>query len=263
MKNSLSKILLRRDSRLFNYDKVFGSTTDFPTRLFADAGLLEIQQPGNVMCTAFATTNVASAITGKDYDQIALWADMQGQNKVMPNGADPVDAFSVAVKSGLHVVPTGEIEKPAIAYFQVELGHYDFFTNVKSYMTLEWRKGHQRIVAVGTPWAKEWLWPLSDTVLPEGTTSFTNHEWIVTGWDDELHPNCFRIDWFGGRYNWVTQVDFNKAMDALYGTKALGFAATSAEHIEALKSIKISLLSKALDLCYNIIILWTPRLSRR
>lgn len=263
MKTPLSKILLKIDPRLFNYQEHYGSTADFPVRLFTDAGFLEVQPVGDVECTAFSACNAASAMTGKRYDHIALWADMQGLGKVSASGADPADAFSIAVKKGLHVSPSGDIEKPASAYFQVELGEYDFFTNVKSYITLEYRKGYKRTASCGTQWFGEWLGLNSDSVLPAGKTAVSEHEWMVTGWDDELHPNCFRIDWWGGRYFWLRQEDFNAAMDALYGTKALGLAATTEEEIEYLKSVKVSLLKKALGICYNLYIQLSARLSRR
>lgn len=257
------KISLKRNSKLFSYQAHFGSTTDFPVRLFVDAGFLEIQPIGDVECTCFTACNVASAMTGKRYDHIALWADMQGLGKVSVNGADPVDAFSTAVQKGLHISPTGEIEKPAVAYFQVETGQYDFFTNVKSYMTLESQKGFKRAVGCGTPWFAEWLGLNSDTVLPEGKQAVSNHEWMVTGWDDELHPDCFRIDWWGGRYFWITREGFNSAMDALYGTKALGLAQTTEEELEYLKALKVSLIQKALDICYNIYVNLSTQLKGR
>ncbi len=152
---TIMRINLLQDHRLFNYETTFGSTTTFSPTLIVDAGFLDVQPIGDVSCTCYTADKVKSGDTGKRYDHTWLWAKMVQARMVVNNGASPQDAFGMAVK-GQRVVPTGEIDT-SVAYFQCELGQYDFFTNVKSAIQMEYNKGLKRPVGVGTYWYREWL----------------------------------------------------------------------------------------------------------
>lgn len=245
------KIFLKKDHRLFSYQKEFGSTTKFLPTLLVDAGYLDVQPPGNVMCTCYTACNIASAITGTKYDIIWLWTQMVQLGKTSNGGASPQDAFDTATK-GLKNVFTGEITKPVIAYFQVETGQYDFFTNVKSAIQMEYNKGFKRPVGIGTVFYPNWANGGANIIFSKGLGNPSDHEWEVCGWDEQ-HPNCFQMNWWGGFKDYITQDDFNKAMDATYGSVALTFAVTTQEKIDFLKEQNYSRIQGAIDKIYNIL----------
>lgn len=241
------KILLKKDYRRFNYQKVFGSTTIFLPTLLVDAGFLDKQNVGAVDCTAFTADKVKSGETGKRYDHTWLWAQMMEKGKTSSGGASPQDAFAMAVK-GQKVVPTGEIDT-SVAYFQVDEGQYDFFTNTKSAIQKEYNSGKKRPVGCGTFWYAEWnVGP--NGVMPEGKFHISDHEWLVCGWDEE-HPNCFKIDAHMGYHMYMPQNTFNKAMDATYGSVGLTLAETSQEVIDFQKANSYSLIQSIIDKIFN------------
>lgn len=244
------KLLLHKDSHLFNYQKHFGSTTEFSPTLFVGnpTTVSDIEPIGSVMCTVITADKVKSGETGKLYDHNWLWTQMNMAGKVSNTGADPSDAFAMAVK-GQKVTVTGEIETSA-AYFQTDEGQYDYFTNVKSAMQLEFNKGFKRPQGCGTWWFSEWE---NVVLLPQGQTHVSDHEWEIVGWNPD-YPNCFQIDTHEGYYKYMPQAVFNSAMDITYGSKALTLAETTQEAIDYLKSVKVSLLQEAIDLCYNILV---------
>jgi hypothetical protein len=244
----MTKVILKRDSHLIPYQLAFGATTTFSPSLFVGGDTISDVEPvGSVLCTCFTADKIKSGETGKKYDHQWLWTQMVTAGKTSSGGASPKDAFAMAVK-GQRVIPTGEIETSA-GYFQVEIGQYDFFTNVKSAIQLEYNKGFKRPVGIGSQWYSEWE---NVTVLPLGKTHVSDHEWQIVGWD-ESHPNCLQIDSHEGYYKWIPQDVFNAAMDATYGSVALTIAETSQEQIDFLKTVKVSLWDKAFDVLYNII----------
>ncbi len=241
------KITLKKDSHLFNYSNHFGSTVDFLPTLFVGADTLnDIEPTSSVLCTTFTADKVKSGETGKLYDHQWLWSQMQALGETTGNGASPQDAFATAVK-GQRVVPTGEIETSA-AYFRVDQGPYDAFTNTKSAMQNEYDKGFKRPVGCGTNWYDEWR---DVTLMPMGKTEVSEHEWEIVGWS-ENYPDCFQIDSHEGYYKYIPRDVFNAAMNATWGAVALTLAETTQEEIDYLKSVKVSLLQQALDLAYNI-----------
>lgn len=242
------KLLLHKDSHLFNYQTRFGSTTTFSPTLFVGNpwAISDIEPIGSVMCTAFTADKVKSGETGKAYDHNWLWSQMNMAGEVSNTGASPKDAFATAVK-GQKVSVTGEIETSA-AYVQTEIGQYDFFTNVKSFIQMEYNKGFKRPVGVGTWWFYEWE---NVVVLPMGKTHITDHEWEIVGWDAN-YPDCFQIDTHEGAYKYIPRNVFNEAMDITYGSVALSLMETTQEDIDYLKDIKVSLLQEIYDLAYNI-----------
>lgn len=236
--------------KLFNYQRQFGSTTVFSPSLSVDAGFLDIEPAGNVNCTCFTVGKIASAETGKHYDYTWLWTQMVKLGKTSMFGASPQDAFATAVK-GLKVVPSGEIDIFP-AYFQVDAGQFDTFTNVKSAMQLEFNKGNRRPVGCGTQWYAEWGGVLPNGVMPEGKTHVTDHEWEVCGWDEE-HPNCFKIDSHEGYYKYMPQDVFNKAFKDTYGAVGLTLAMTTQEVIDFNKALGYSKIQSAIDAIFNIL----------
>lgn len=242
------KTILKRDHRLFPYQYVFGSTLQFDETLLVDAGFLDTQPVGNIDCVLYSADKVKSGETGKKYDHVWLGIQARKTGKMTSTGMTPQDGFSVAIK-GQKVVPTGEIETSP-AYFQTEIGKYDFFTNVKSAMQLEHNDGKRRPIACGTFWYAEWGGVLPNGIMPEGKTHTSDHEWVVCGWDKE-HPNCFKIDAHLGYYMYIPQDVFNKAMDATYGSVALTIAATSEEGIEWMKANSYSFIQSWIDRIYN------------
>lgn len=246
------KTFLKRDSKLFKYETMFSSTTDFSPTLLVDASHMDIEPIGSVACTCYAVDNLISAITGLIYDHDWLWTQMIKAGKATSTGASPQDAFSTAL-TGVRVVPTGEIDTPVIAYFQVDEGSFDSFTNVKSAMQNEYNKGDKRPVGVGTKWYPEWntVGPNGTVPLPLSLNSPIAHEWEICGWDEQ-HPDCFKINSWQGYYLYISRDVFNAVMDATYGSVALMFAQTTQEQIDYLKSIKISLWQKIFDLVFNI-----------
>lgn len=252
------KIILKRNSRIFNYQEHFGSTTDFLPTLFVGGDTIsDIEPVGSVMCTAFTADKVKSAETGKKYDHAWLWSQMNSLGKATLAGASPEDAFAVAVK-GQKVITTGEIDTSA-AYFRTDVGEYDPFTNVKSAIQMEYSKGLKRPEGCGTYWYSQWE---NVTVLPVGVTTVSEHEWEIVGWDDTVHPDCFQIDSHEGMYKWMPRDVFNAAMAATYGSMSLTLADSSQEVIDFLKTVQVSLIQRALDLCYNLYQVLSARLTQ-
>lgn len=251
------KILLTRDSRRFNYQREFGSTAQFSPSLFVgnEETINDIEPIGSVMCVIYTVDKVKSGETGKIYDHTWLWTQMVQAGKVSSSGSNPNDGFALAVK-GQKVVLTGEIDT-SVGYFQAELGEYDFFTNVKSCIQNEYIRGFKRPIGCGTYWYSEWE---NVTVLSMGKTKISAHEWEIVGWDEE-HPNCFKIDSHEGYYKYMPQDVFNAAMDATYGSVALTLSETTEEQIQALKAIKVSLIKRLLDWCYNTVKILTTKLE--
>lgn len=241
------KTLLKRNHRLFPYQEIFGSTLEFDANLSVDAGFLDIEPVGSVACVLYSADKVKSGETKKHYDHVWLEVQARQTGKMTMRGMSPQDGFSVAIK-GQKVVPTGEVDISP-AYFQVEIGKYDFFTNVKSAIQLEYNRGLKRPVACGTFWYSEWNVG-TNGVMPEGKNHTSDHEWVICGWD-ETHPNCFKIDSHEGYYKYMPQDVFNKAMDATYGSVALTIAETSEESIEWMKANSYSFIQSCIDLIYN------------
>lgn len=241
------RIILKRNHNIFPYQQVFGSTTDFSATLLVDAGFLDTQAVGAVDCTAFTADKVKSGETGKRYDHNYLWGQMIALGKSSQFGASPQDAFSTAVKGQRTV--DGVIET-SNSYYQTDVGQFDFFTNVKSAIQMEFNKGRKRPVGVGTFWYAEWNGLDPNSTMPEGRTHISDHEWLVCGWDKE-HPNCFKIDSHQGYYMYMPKDVFNKAMDATYGSVALTLAETDAERIDFLKEINYSYIQAIIDYIYN------------
>lgn len=248
-------ILLKRNYKIFNYEQVFGSTSDFTLTLLVDAGHLDLEPMNSVLCTCFSADNVYSAETGKIYDHNWLWIQMNNLGKASAQGASPEDAFYTAIKSGLKVVPTGEIDTP-VAYFRVDQGIGTPFDNIKSAIQLEYNKGFKRPVEIGSWWYAEWGGVLPNGIMPLGKTHTSNHSWEICGWDEE-HPDCFKINSWEGYYKYMPKNVFNAAMSATSGAMGLTFAQTEQEVIDYLKNVKISLIQWALDLCYNLLQKWT------
>lgn len=253
------KIILKRDYRRFKYEQVFGDVTpQFSDTLLVDNGSLDIEPNGSVACTCFTVDKVKSGDTGKSYDHTWLWTKMVQAGKVSSGGASPQDAFSQAVK-GQKVVGTGEIDT-SVAYVQVDGDKGNYFLKVKSAIQNEFNKGFKRPVGVGTFWFAEWSAVLPNGTLPHGTTHVSDHEWLICGWDKE-HPNSFKIDTHEGYYKYITQEEFNYAMDITYGSVALTLVQTTDEQIEFLKNQKIDLIKTALDFCFNLYKILTARLA--
>lgn len=251
------RTILKRDSRLFNYQQKFGATTEFLPTLFVGNPntISDIEPMGSVMCTVFTADKVKSGETGKIYDHNYVWGKMIQAGKVSAGGASPQDGFAMAV-TGQRVVPTGEIETSA-GYFQCEIGQYDSFTNVKSAIQLEFNKGYKRPVGCGTHFYPNWV---GQTVLSQVQGDPSEHEWQIVGWD-ETHQDCFQIDAHLGFYQYIPKDIFNETMDELYGTVALTLSETTQEEIDALKAIKVSLIKRMLDWCYNRVKILTARLQ--
>lgn len=242
------RILLKRNHRLFNFEHEFGATLAFSPTLLVDAGFLDKQSIGAVDCTAFTVDKVKSGDTGKRYDHTWLWNQMIRLGKVAQFGATPQDAFSTAVK-GQKVLDKEEYDD-SVAYFQTEIGKYDFFTNVKSAIQTQFNKGFKRPVGVGTYWFDEWTPTAPNGIMPEGKRKVSPHEWVVCGWDEE-HPECFKIDAHLGYYTYMPRDEFNKAMNATYGSVALTLAETEEERIEFLKEVNYSRIQAIIDMVYN------------
>lgn len=245
--HSKMKITLKRNHRLFKYQEEFGSTTQFESNLFIGADTVnDVEAPGAVICVPITADKVKSAETGKLYDHLWLWGQIIQAGKASSGGCSPQDGFSVALKG--QKATTGEIDTSP-AYFQCELGDYDYFTNVKSVIQNEFNKGKRRPVGVGTNYYSEWV---NQTLLdlPKNSSQNTEHEWEVVGWDED-HPNCFKIDAHIGFYQWITQKAFNYAMDATYRSVALTLAETTQEKIDFLKQTNFSLVQTLVDLIIN------------
>ncbi len=246
-------IILKKDSRLFPYQTTFGSTETFDDTVELDAPFTvdEIEPIGSVACTCYSANKVKSAETGKEYDPVWLWTQLVQSGKATSAGASPQDAFSIAIK-GQKVVPTGEIDT-SVAYFRVDSGDADPFTNVKSAIQLEYTTGKKRPVACGTKWYVEYNNTFPNGVLRMGITPNSAHEWIIVGWDS-THPNMFKIDAHQGYYLYMPQDVFNHAMTDTYGAVALTIAETTQEEINILKAINVPWYLQALDLAYNTLI---------
>ncbi len=238
------KTLLKR-KQVFNYEKVFGGTDIFLPTLLLDTDISDVEPQGSVICVPMAFDKIASLETGFKYDHQYLWTEIVKAGKASSGGTSPQDGFAIGCK-GIRRVSTGEIDTFP-AYFQTDIGTKDFFTNVKSAIQMEYNKGNKRANAVGTFWYKEWE---NVTILPLGKTPVSDHEWLITGWDEE-HGDMFRIDSHEGYYKWVPREVFNAAMDATYGSVALTIAQTTQEVIDYLKATEISLIQKILDFLWN------------
>lgn len=244
------KILLKSYSKLFNYQDKFGATLAFSPSLRVDAGFLDQQPAGNVECTAYTADNIVSGQTKIQYDHDWLFNQVILSGKASSLGADPVDTFSIATK-GLKD-KQGNVSDPINSYYQTDKGQYDYFTNVKSAIQMEYNQGRNRPQGVGSLWYSEFI-QSPNAVLPMPTQKSTSHhEWMVCGWDEE-HPDCFIVNWWFRQYNYMPRDVFNRLMDEIWGSKALTFAFTPEEEIEALKAIKVSLWDKIFDLVYNLI----------
>ena len=75
------KTFLKKDYRLFKYQQVFGATQNFLPTLLLDTDISDAQPIGNVMCTCYSADKVKSVETGKKYDHVWLWAQMQKLGK--------------------------------------------------------------------------------------------------------------------------------------------------------------------------------------
>lgn len=254
------KIILKRDYRIFKYEKVFGAVDVFSPTLLVDAGTLDTEPVGEVTCTLYTTTKIGTAETGRKYDVNWLWTQMIKLGKVSSGGASPQDAFSVSIK-GMKVVPTGEIDTFP-AYFRVDTGSNTPFDNIKSAIQSQFNKGNKRPVGVGSGWYAEWGGVLPNGVMPMGKTHTSDHEWLVCGWDAE-HPNCFKIDAHIGYYMYMPKEVFNATMAATYGAVGLTIAQTTEEMIEVLKGQKIDLIKTALDFCYNLLKILQAKLATK
>lgn len=239
-------MILKR-KQVFNYQKEYGSTTEFLPTLLFDTNIDDIEPAGAVICVPMAFDKIASIITGFLYDHQYLWTQIVQAGKASSGGCSPQDGFAIGIK-GIKRVLTGEIDTFP-AYFQTDIGQYDFFTNVKSAMQMEYNKGFKRANGIGTYFYPNWV---NQTVLGQGQGAPTDHEWTVTGWDDVQYPNCFRIDADLGFYQWIPQEVFNTAMDATYGSVALTIGQSTAEKIAYLKATEISAIQTCLNFCYNL-----------
>lgn len=243
--------LLKKDSRLFDYQSKFGSTSTINLELSVDSGVFPIEPIGSVACTCYTTTQIATAITGKSYDVAWQWQMMVNTNLATPQGAAPQDAFKSAVSNGFLPLGATVIDKPVVAYFRADQGVYDAFGNVQSAMQLEYNKGFRRPVGCGTLWYEEWNIVPANGVLPIGKTPISDHEWEICGWDTDI--DIFKINAWQGYYLYMPRDVFNATMAATSGSVALTFATTTQEEIDYLKSVDISLYQKAIDLAYNIL----------
>ncbi len=244
------KLLLKRDSRLFSYQHVFGSTSEIAKTLLLDTGSLDIEPIGSVACTVYTRDKIASAETGKTFDHLKGWSDMVTRGKTSSQGASPQDAFSCAVNPGLTVAVSGEvITFPA--YFDVLKGIYDSFGNVQSAIQLEYDKNLKRPIGIGSKWYQEWQGIAPNGVMPMGKTPVSGHEWMICGWDEE-HGDMFKIDAHQGYYTYMPREVFNATIRDCYGAVGLTLAQTTQEVIDFNKAIKVSVLQKMIDLLYNL-----------
>ena len=72
----------------------------------------------------------------------------------------------------------------------------------------------------------------------------------------------FIVDAHLGYYIYITQEEFNTVMSATSGSNALTLAKTTTEEVEVLKDIEVSLLQRALDICYNFLQLLKARYGK-
>ena len=235
--------ILKRDSRLFNYQHNFGTTTIFLPTLFVDSGDQPVQPIGNVQCTVYTATDVGKGENGKDYPIDDVWNEMLIQGKASTSGASPQDAFAAM---------TSLYSSDFTSYYQTDVGIFDFFFNVKSAIQNEYNLGRKRPNGCGTYWYQEWNGLSPGSIMPMPKTKVSNHEWEVTGWD-ELHGDMFRIKAWTGCYYWIPREVFNFAMDDCYGTVALTLATSSQEVIDFNKAISVSKWNLLMDTCYNIL----------
>lgn len=241
-------ILLKRNHRLFNFEKEFGATLAFDDTLLVDAGFLDKQPIGDVSCTVYTVDKIKSGDTGKRYDHKWLWSEMVRLGKATAQGAVPTDAFSLAVKK--QKVLDKEEYDDSVAYFQTDVGSYDYFSNVKSAIQKLKDMGFWRPQGVGTYWYMEFLQTGENQIMKEGKTRVSAHEWVVCGWDKE-HPECFKIDAHEGFYRYMPREVFNKLMHETYGSVALTLAETDQEKIDFLKEDNYSFIQALIDKLYN------------
>lgn len=230
-------IKLRYDSRDKIFHQHFGQVFEFPDELNLDTSLFDDIQPiGDVRCTCFTTCDIAEDQTKTEFDISDLWARI----KQSPNGADPRDVLSEAVRNGL--LPLGKTErlKNWRSFWRGDIGSYDAFDNVRSALMLV-----NSPIGCGTFWYSEWV----GDILPVGKNPRNGHMYSIEGWKQINGEPHLIIEAWIGRKMYMPRETFNAAL------KPLGMQTWVLSTAEIDLKREKSLIEIIKDLMFNLIIL--------
>lgn len=170
-------IKLRIDSRdLIHSRHFYGDTNDIPNSCnFDDNSTNEIEAQDGEDCTAISDCSVAHDQTKVVYDINDLWNQVPNNS----NGVDPRVTLGIMISQGL--LPIGQTvrDKRWQSYFIGHKGQFTPSVNLQNTMTIA-----QSSITICTPWYQNFDVMTKNSIMPQGDTHITNHDWKITGWTE-------------------------------------------------------------------------------
>jgi hypothetical protein len=238
----MDKIRLLVDSRDTVFSQRFGTIGRIPLEFFADDASIpeDVQEPGNVQCTAYGIVYCAENLKKKQYDINQLF----GRYPSDGTGANPRVALGEAVRGGILPIGANATEKVFSSYWQAHNGDKDAFDNVRSAMTLSGMP-----CLAWSHWYHDWSM-YSNAIMPMGKNRSGGHFWVIKGWKEVAGEVMFIVEWWGGYTMYMSRNVFNEEISKL----GCGSAILSTIEIDQ-KRIK-TLQEKIIDILKNLVLLY-------